>query len=184
VLTFTYLCGPPGVGKSAVMAALTARCDLIPVAGAVPHSVLARAGRPVGAEIGHRRPGFPGTDTLSMSIAPSARAWVSGAPYRLILAEGRRLASASFLDAAAQAGYEVTLAHLEAPPDVLAARREARGSTQSESWMRGSATAAANLADAATAAGYRVLRMPADGASPAQLAAQLTATVPGMEVLA
>jgi predicted ABC-type ATPase len=182
VLTLAYLTGAPGAGKSSLMAALTAHCERLDIGGIVPHDVLLRAGAPVAAEIGRRRPAFSGTDALVMSIAPAARQWIASVPYRCVLAEGRRLASISFLRAARDAGYQVHLAYLAAPEHVLAERRSARGSKQGEAWVKGSASAAVNLAVTAADEGMAVHRL--DATAPvAELAAALMAAVSGLEVL-
>jgi P-loop Nucleotide Kinase3 len=185
VLTLVYLCGPPGAGKSALMAALTARCDRQPCGDRVPCDILFRGGRPVGCEVGRRRPGFPGTDALSMSIAPAAREWIAAGPYRLVLGEGARLASLSFLLAARDGGgYRVHLVHLDAPQAILEARRARRGSSQAEAWARGRATAAANLAQAAESAGMGVARLGTAGSTAGELAVRLMADIGGLGVLA
>ena len=174
--TLVYLCGPPGAGKSTLMAALTAGIDRHPTAEPVPHDCLAGG---LAAELGVRREGgFPGTDGLSMSIQPKAIAWIAGKPYPLILGEGQRLANKGFLYAAMGAGYTVTLVHLDAAQAVLDGRCAARGSRQSPAWRRGAATRARKLADAMEL-DAEVIRLDAVG-FPDQLAAHLTKVVPGL----
>lgn len=146
-----YLFGPPGAGKSTLMAGLTALCDRAESAARVPHDVLIRDGRPVGAEMGRRRSGFPGTDALSMSIQPEAIRWVQTAPFGIILGEGARLATRGFLKAAEDAGYRVHPLYLDAPEDVMAERRVRRGSNQNAKWIKGATTRAMNLCEAVSA---------------------------------
>lgn len=151
-----YFFGPPGCGKSTLMAELTKNCERSAVASRLPHDVLFRDGNLVGVELGRRRAAFSGTDALSMSIQPKAVSWIGLRPHGLVLGEGARLATVGFMDAAEAAGYRVTPFYLEASEELLAQRRRQRGSQQNETWMRGAATRAANLADRIGA-----LRLPA-----------------------
>ena len=146
-----YLIGPPAAGKSTLMAALRTAYDVIPRDGTLPHSLLIHppTGTVMGCELGRVRETFSGTDALRMDIHPQACEWIKTTTWPLVLAEGARLATRAFLTAAS-AQYRVHLAHLDAPPDVLDARCEKRGSTQSPSWRRGAASRARNLADWAT----------------------------------
>ena len=143
-----YLVGPPGVGKSTVMAELTRRCrrELSPKPFAHDHLYTDDL-EPVGMELGRRRATFSGTDALGMSVQPRAVEWIASRPHRLVLGEGARLGTVGFLTAARTAGYRVLLVHLSAPEDVLERRRALRGSSQSPAWMRGAETRAQRLAD-------------------------------------
>lgn len=142
-----YLVGPPGVGKSTVMAELTSRCGREQSLQPFAHDVLVRQDREVGVELGRRRASFSGTDALGMSVQPRAVEWIASRPHRLVLGEGARLGTVGFLTAARTAGYRVLLVHLSAPEDVLERRRALRGSRQSPSWMQGAETRAQRLAD-------------------------------------
>lgn len=160
-----YLAGAPATGKSTLMAALTQ--GLVRKShedpDRVPYERLYRdSGELVGAEIGRRREGFPGTDALQMNVMPRARNWVKGHFYDLLLGEGDRLSSMRFLDAAAEGGYEVNLVYMHARPRVLDARCKARGTDQSEVWRSGRATMCMRLADNADRAGYKVHRLNAE----------------------
>jgi hypothetical protein len=148
-----YVVGEPGVGKSTAMAAATAGY----LRTAVPagrHSVARdilihpRTYFIVGAELGRRRAGFPGTDTLPMNVCPAACRYVAGRALDetpLLLGEGARLGNRRFLTAAVDGGWKVHLVHIFGAA-AAAARREARGSQQNSAWVKGSATAAARLA--------------------------------------
>jgi len=176
--------GPPCAGKSTLMAALTAGCERAPADLPVPHSRLIDPadGSVVGAELGRDRAGFPGTDALGMAVSPVACRWVQGGGPALLLAEGDRLAHMGFLRAAAAGGYAVTLAHLNAPAEVLDERCGWRGSTQNDAWRRGRATKAARLATAAAAAGLAVTSL--DAADPVdELVTQLRTAVPALSAL-
>jgi len=170
-MKLVYLAGPPAAGKSALMAALTERCRRKSVPSELPHSRLYRKHDDwlLGAEIGRSRPMFPGTDTLAFNIMPQAKHWISRVIYTLVLGEGDRLAKMPFLQAAADAGYEVHLFHLYASPEVLDARCEARGSKQNDTWRKGRATAADNLAAKALDAGFKVYMMNTEHQSVEQL---------------
>jgi P-loop Nucleotide Kinase3 len=172
-----YLAGAPAVGKSTLMAELTKNCIRFPANLPIPHEALVRGGAIIGAEMGRRRPGFPGTDTLSMSIHVRARQFLDDHQYPLVLGEGQRLGSRSFMEAALTAGYDVTLVHLTADDDVLAERRSDR--VQNEKWSKGAATQAANLA----ASGV-VRTVEADaGKTAAELALEVIMLVPALHVL-
>lgn len=163
------------------MAALTARWRLL---GELPGPGRTLLGSPRGQvaaiELGRRRRGgFSGTDALPMAIVGQAESYLrsgqAAAETSLLLAEGARLAVRRFLVAAVESGWDVHLAHLTGPPEVAAARRAARGSTQSPSWVRGAATRAARLADD-PGPGVTVHRI--DPSGPAeQVAADLAARV-------
>lgn len=190
--TLVYLAGPPAAGKSAAMAALTAGCDRFPRPRPLPHDVLydRRTDAYLGAELGVRRDRFSGTDALSMSVAPAARAWLAEPTCpELLLGEGDRLAIMSFLSAAAAAGYQVYLVGLTAPAGLLDTRCAARGSAQNPTWRAGRATKARRLFEAFT---VRVGDTPGfasanlidtGGRPPAGVAAAIRSCVPALAVL-
>jgi ribose 1,5-bisphosphokinase PhnN len=178
-----YLSGPPAVGKSTLMAELTRHCRRTEGSAPFAHDLLKVNGATVGVELGRRRGAFSGTDALSMSVNPRACAWISRRPARLILAEGDRLANATFLTVAAESGYAVTLINLTADPDTLAARAATRGSDQNPAWARGRATKADRLAAAAVVAGWTVIHINGAARAPDELAASLRAQIPALQPL-
>lgn len=140
-----YLIGPPGAGKSTLMADLTRHCARLPAPRPVAHEALMRHDVMIGAEIGRRRDTFSGTDALPMNAQPAACRWVAKRPYDLMLAEGARLATTGFLLAARAAGYRVLVVALDAPETVLRDRRTARGTAQNPAWVKGASTRARRL---------------------------------------
>jgi len=187
-LDLVYIVGPPGVGKSSVMEALTDECDrLTALHTPVPHDVLLIPNDDdqnvdVAIELGRHRDSFSGTDALGMSIQPQAVEWIATRPHRLILGEGARLATVGFLHAARSAGYTVHLVHLGAQDARLAERRRGRGSDQSPVWVRGATTRARRIMERmAMDADLHFVRT--DGKTPVQLASLLTTWIPCLEVL-
>jgi ribose 1,5-bisphosphokinase PhnN len=180
-LKLIYLVGPPGVGKSTLMACLTARCERQPDLKPFAHDWLYRDTTPVGIELGRRREAFSGTDAMSMSVQPKAVEWIARRRHELILAEGARLATYGFLTAARTAGYAVTLVHLNAPEKELEARRRARGSDQNPSWIAGATSRARRIAEQ-MALDATVHRVSADQPTEEMLA-QLLLMEPVLKVL-
>lgn len=142
-----YFIGEPGVGKSALVAALTAGTDpewrYTPFAHAV---YLSDDGRPQAAQIGGSDPHYPGTDRLSMSVLPRAIDWLSQAPTPFVFGEGDRLANGRFFQAMTEWCDEWRLVVLNAPSDVAADRRARRGSQQNPGWVKGRRTKFLKLA--------------------------------------
>ncbi len=145
-----YIIGEPGAGKSTLVETLTG--DALVVTGRKPlaHRTYLTAAGGV-TELGAREPGrFGGTDALSMSAIVQAEAWVTDGSWpagSLLMAEGDRLACDRFFNALLAGGWQLRIAHLDVPPEVAAARREARGSAQDPAWVRGRRTKVANLLD-------------------------------------
>jgi len=145
-----YICGAPGVGKSTVSRALREPWDCeVMRHTAVPHIQLRHpvSGTPQGLELGLPRDDFPGTDALSMSIAPAALQFLSSSYASFATGEGARLATRPFLEALAARGVAVTLVRLAADPELLEERWRARGAKQSPSWRKGADTRARRLGE-------------------------------------
>lgn len=140
-----YICGAPGVGKSTVMRTIRRPWDCsVERDSRVPHVLLRHplTGHPAGMELGAPRPEFPGTDALSMSIAPRALEFLGTAPYPFAMGEGARLAARPFMECVAARGASVTLVRMVADPELLEERWRARGAKQSPSWRKGADTRA------------------------------------------
>lgn len=183
--TLVYLIGPPAAGKSTLMQMLTGGCDRAPSLTPFPHDILIdpATALPVGAEMGRRRAGFPGTDTLAMNVSPIVCRWLAeGGGPGLLLGEGDRLAHLAVFTAATQGGRRVVLGHVSAPQRVLDARCAGRGSSQAESWRAGRATKVDRLT-AAAAEHHTVLTLDSVVHTPAELVVLLRAAVPELEVL-
>lgn len=157
-MNLDYLVGVPGAGKSTLVEAVTA---------GVPRKAATLASVPVVVydggmvELGRRRDSFSGTDALSMSIQPKAINLLTilagaDAAWHRLFGEGDRLANLNFLLAAREAGWHVTLLHLDVPEEVAAERRRERGSKQTETWLKGRRTKVARLVTNARAVGFDV----------------------------
>lgn len=147
-----YLIGPPGAGKSTAMHNATATLTRLPLPKDQhpARDTLLHHGELAAVELGQHRDTFPGTDTLPMSIINRAIPYLADPPEQppLILAEGARLANKRFLTAAAEHCQHVHLIYLDNPhaDTWRATRAQQLGKTQNESWAKGRATAARNLA--------------------------------------
>lgn len=129
-----YLIGKPGAGKTTLMNAVFSKVGWIQNRLPVAHVVY-----PGGIEIGVRRKLFAGTDGLSMNIQEHALRFIRDCQYDAIVAEGDRLGNARFFNAVRQ-WVDLTVYLLDTPDEVAAERRRARGSNQSESWVKGRVT--------------------------------------------
>jgi broad-specificity NMP kinase len=183
-----YLLGAPGVGKSTVMAGVLDELALaVNPDNARIHKRLTGhglydtlSGDTRGVYLGKMREEFPGTDGLSMAVAPDAREWAGrlsrtnegGMQY--VVGEGMRLGNPGFLSALAEHSW-LTVILLTASEDALTARRDARGSTQTPSWMRGAATSARNAYAAArtTAPVNRALEFDTTDVDPEHIAREI-----------
>lgn len=184
-----YLVGPPGVGKSSVMAELTAGLHRVPYKdgqlrydGLYKTHAPPQTATPVGVELGARRNSFSGTDALGMAVQPHAVDWIGRTAEPLVLGEGARLGNVGFLSAARLAGYTLHLVHMTADPRTLAARRLQRGSKQSPVWIRGAETRARRIMDRMEL-DCDALWLDVSNCTPSQAAATLLVSFPALEVL-
>lgn len=172
-----YLIGPPGVGKTTLMADLLAGYDRgEPIKVPSPprttsltvtplYLVTAGAERRAGVELGYRRKTFSGTDALGMSVNPQAIFWAETGGANIhdqVWGEGARLANKGFL-LALDRHTDLTVVELVAPRSVLDERCARRGSEQSLSWREGAATRARNLSSDLLMHGVRVHTVEATG---------------------
>lgn len=169
-----YIVGAPGVGKTSLMRELKASYRAGDAKRVTPGSQLWVTplyddDALVAVELGRQRASFGGTDALGMAVMPHALHWIRNAPSLppLILGEGARLGTAGFLTELAKRA-DLTVLHLVASADALAARRAARGSTQSRAWMLGAETRARN-AVARLSGAVRVVTLDSTDLTPAEL---------------
>jgi hypothetical protein len=142
-----YFIGEPGIGKSTLVSALTAGSNPEWRPKPFMHGIYRDdTGVTLAAQIGGPDEKYPGTDRLSMSVGPKAIDWLAQAPAPFVFGEGDRLASDGFFGAMDEWCDEWTLVVMNARPDVAAARRIARGSTQNAGWLKGRRTKFLRLA--------------------------------------
>ncbi len=135
-----YLVGAPGAGKTtALNLAITLLTDEQPEQHdkPIPHVTYG----PHIAQLGRLRQPFGGTDALSMGINPQACDYITTNPYRVILAEGDRLANNRFLQAANLNG-NLHLIWLDLPAHIAHQRMTTRAQQtgnkpQTDQWWKG-----------------------------------------------
>lgn len=136
----TYVIGEPGSGKSSLVANLVGVQPTRELEKPFAHRLYACGVY----ELGKRRPDFPGTDALSMSVQPTVVSWLDSArPFRVI-AEGDRLGNSSFFNAAEEIGYTVNVYVLWGP-EAATLQRRIRGSEQDEDWVSGRRSKVRNI---------------------------------------
>ena len=145
-----YVVGVPGVGKSTLVGALTEGVPYVQQSKPVAHAIY----EPGVVELGKKREGFPGTDTLSMSAITLVDPWVREEwwPFDLLLGEGDRLAVDRFFEALEAGGWDLVIAHLWDDTGIAQKRRveraEALGTKQQkDSWVRGRETKVEKLVE-------------------------------------
>lgn len=137
-----YIIGEPGVGKSTLLEYITRDLAFASREYPFPHRLYSCGV----TEVGKRRPMFGGTDALSMAVQPAVLAYLRHDRPSLVIAEGDRLATASFFAEARALDYQLDIVLLWGP-EVAAARRKARGTAQDEKWVAGRRRKVQNLAE-------------------------------------
>ena len=166
----TYIVGGPGSGKSTLMAKTLAGWTPGPYTKWTSREMfghtLTHPEKGLGAYLGHLRAEYPGTDALSLSVAPQALLWLQALPLLgldWVFGEGARLSHLGFLGALDQV-TDLTVVHLKVDPAEGARRRAARGGKLlSEQYCKVATSKADNVAQACRDLGMRVLSWSADG---------------------
>ena len=115
----------------------------------------------LGVYLGHLRDEYPGTDALSLSVAPQALIWLETLQDNVswVFGEGTRLGHQSFLEAL-HARTELTIGYLTVSPEEALRRREARaGKLLSEQYCKIATSKAANIAAWCRTAGLRLVEL-------------------------
>jgi hypothetical protein len=147
-----YILGGPGSGKSTLMARLLRGWTPGPYVRLTTRELfghnLLNDDLELGVYLGHLRPEYPGTDALSLSVAPQALIWLETLDPQLswVFGEGARLGHQSFLtDLAART--DLLVAHLFVEPSLSYVRRTGRGGKLlSQQYCKTATTKAANTA--------------------------------------
>lgn len=158
-----YIIGAPGSGKSTLMGQLLEGWEVGPYQKWTRREMfghyLTNPEKGRGAYLGHLRPEYPGTDALSLSVAPQALSWLGSLPLLgldWVFGEGARLSHMGFLGALAHA-TDLTVIHLDVDPEEAARRRLARGGKMlSDQYCKVATSKATNVAAACREAGIKV----------------------------
>lgn len=144
--TILFVVGPPGVGKTTLIRELLEPDSYFvqkPKWTVGPGKRVCAAGHYMGST-------FDGADTVPYNGVDAALAyWDSELrAHQLTIFDGDRFSHRGVV-ARFQRGsqHELRCLHLTAPDEVLAARREARGSHQNPTWLKGRVTKARRFAE-------------------------------------
>lgn len=159
----TYIVGAPGSGKSTLMAQMLEGWQVGPYTKWTKREMfghtLTHPELGTGAYLGHLRPEYPGTDALSLSVAPQAMLWLQSLPLLgldHVFGEGVRLSHLVFLMELASL-TDLTVIYLRVSLEVAAERRLARGGKQlSDGYCKIATSKAHNVAAACRDVGIRV----------------------------
>lgn len=173
VIPSVYILGSAGAGKSTFMdqllsglgaqpGGLEELCSLPNRKNTVylrGHRLIEPGTTREGMYLGVRRDNFPGTDGLDRASSPVGEKWLREGPgVGYVLAEGATLGTNRFLTALAETTRALVVL-LAVSPEAAQIRFEQRGSSQDPTWVRATATRAANRANEAAAAGALLLRI-------------------------
>jgi len=151
-----YVFGEPGAGKSTMIR--DAIGDLLKTGFKVPHPfrhIIFPFNGGLAAYLGsdNGKEPFPGTDRLSMGVQPAAVRLLKDnelalAGIKTIIAEGDRLGTISFFEAAREAGYKIIAIHAKSSraAQARAERASQTGQEQSKTWLKGRLTKVERLA--------------------------------------
>lgn len=160
-----YLLGGPGAGKSTLMARLLEDWTPGPYERLTSRELfghyLLGPELEMGVYLGRLRPEYPGTDALSLSVAPQALIWLETLDPQLgwVFGEGARLGHPSFLSALSSR-TQLLVVHLTVTPEVALARRVARpGKPLSDQYCKIATSKARNLAEWSRQAGISTLEL-------------------------
>lgn len=160
----TYIVGGPGSGKSTLMREMLEGWSVGPYIRLTKRELFGHyLEHPEGIRgvyLGHLRPEYPGTDALSLSVAPQALLWLEALPLLgldWVAGEGTRLSHIGFLRELHKV-TDLTVIHLKVEPEVAAQRRADRGGKLlSDQFCKVATSKADNVAAACREAGIRVL---------------------------
>lgn len=177
MLPFAYLIGEPGSGKTSTANALSLNLA-DPSAPGGPRLLFDGTAKATYLQnerimlLGHYDGRlFGGTDTLSWTAAEPMKAFLLTTPAEVgakwIFGEGDRLANEGFFKWAKE-HFPFELIHLRVKPETAQARREARGTVQNPSWLKGRISKVERLARI-----FPVKTIDGDTATPIEIASQI-----------
>lgn len=143
-----FIVGPPGVGKTTLVRALFATLDPLEAKYLVDKPKWTVA--PGICAAGHYKGDtFDGADTVPYNgVNQCLDFWTKNlSTIPLTIFDGDRFSFPACFDFFKAKGHPVRVAHISAPPEVLAERRRSRGSKQNPSWMKGRETKALRFAE-------------------------------------
>ena len=143
--------GNPGSGKSTLMKKLMKEIDAAPEStqlyDLVPGHVCGFNDMPWGVVLGKYDEDvgvFGGTDKMSMAVQPKAIEYLATNPAKVVIFEGDRLFTASFLEDC-NSKYDLHIIHLATSGDVREERYKDRGSNQDPTWLKGRESKISNI---------------------------------------
>jgi uridine kinase len=143
--------GNPGSGKSTLMKEVLKLIDASPTStqlyDLVPGHVAGINDTPWAVVLGKYDEDvgvFGGTDKMSMAVQPKAIEYLATEPTKVVIFEGDRLFTASFLEDC-NAKYELHIIHLATSGDVREERYKDRGSNQDPTWLKGRESKISNI---------------------------------------